>query len=121
MKSPLPSPRATFQRLADPADFQPFTVITKGGLHAKVSGPERIHLPPDADAGWVTVYNTPMGNTIFFRDVERIEFDAGTAKKPIPFARWMKSVRWAHLLLGGEAGFVIGMYVGAALEHAAKR
>ena len=33
----------------------------------------------------------------------------------------MKTMQWLYLLIGGEVGFLIGVYVGTALEHLTKR
>ena len=116
------TPRGTFERLADPGNFQPFVVITKEGLHARVPTPNRIHLPPDPEMDWMLVYTNPYGKMIQFKEVERIEFDASIApKKPIGFARRIKLLHRVESVLAFLWGLTIGLAIATYLvAHAPK-
>ena len=78
-------------------------------------------MPPDEDSDWVIVYTNPYGKMISFREIERIEFDASMARKPIPFALRLKLLNWSAIFASFVWGLALGLWLAFHLAtHAPK-
>ena len=77
-------------KLADPATFQPFVIVTGSGQHFKVPHPDYIDIPPfsgengqEDDPSFVTVYTTgraAIARFIVLANIQEIEFQKESAQ-----------------------------------------
>jgi hypothetical protein len=64
------------EQLADPNGFQPFAIVTQGGLRMEIPHSEFIDIPPDG-ASFVAVYTTDRAHVprlIDYSAIDHIEF-----------------------------------------------
>ena len=58
------------EQLADPNGFQPFAIVTQGGLRMEIPHSEFIDIPPDG-ASFVAVYTTDRAHVTRFARPDR--------------------------------------------------
>jgi hypothetical protein len=64
------------EQLSDPNGFQPFAIITQGGLRMEIPHSEFVDIPPDG-ASFITVYTTGRARVprlIDLAAIDHIEF-----------------------------------------------
>jgi hypothetical protein len=64
--------REEIEQLAQPEGFQPFAIVTQGGLRMEVPHPEFIDIPPE-DATFVSVYRTARPHVPRFIELAAID------------------------------------------------
>lgn len=64
--------REDFEELAKPEGFQPFIIVTQGGLRMEVPHPEYIDIPPEAGS-YVVVYTTGRTHIARWLDLNAID------------------------------------------------